>query len=82
MIKKSVGLGEVEELEVEITNSNRLVNVSSTEEDLQIEVYNALGQKVFATKDRNFTLNNVSAGAYVVKAFNNKASKTQKIVIK
>jgi hypothetical protein len=82
LIKKSVGLGEVEELEVEITNSNRLVNVSSTEEDLQIEVYNALGQKVFATKDRNFTLNNVSAGAYVVKAFNNKASKTQKIVVK
>lgn len=82
LIKKSVGLGEVEELEVEITNSNRLVNVSSTEEDLQIEVYNALGQRVFATKDRNFTLNNVSAGAYVVKAFNNKASKTQKIVIK
>lgn len=82
LIKKSVGLGEVEELEVEITNSNRLVNVSSTEEDLQIEVYNALGQKVFATKDRNFTLNNVSAGAYLVKAFNNKASKTQKIVIK
>lgn len=82
LIKKSVGLGEVEELEVEITNSNRLVNVSSTEEDLQIEVYNALGQKVFATKDRNFTLNNVSAGAYLVKAFNNTASKTQKIVIK
>lgn len=82
LIKKSVGLGEVEELDVEITNSNRIVNVSSTEEDLQIEVYNALGQKVFATKDRNFTLNNVSAGAYVVKAFNNKASKTQKIVIK
>ncbi len=82
LIKKSVGLGEVEELDVEITNSNRIVNVSSTEEDLQIEVYNALGQRVFATKDRNFTLNNVSAGAYVVKAFNNKASKTQKIVIK
>ena len=82
LIKKSVGLGEVEELDVEITNNNRLVNVSSTEEDLQIEVYNALGQRVFATKDRNFTLNNVSAGAYVVKAFNNKASKTQKIVIK
>lgn len=82
LIKKSVGLGEVEELEVEITNSNRIVNVSSTEEDLQIEVYNALGQKVFATKDRNFTLNNLSAGAYVVKAFNNTSSKTQKIVIK
>ena len=82
LIKKSVGLGEVEELDVEITNSNRLVNVSSTEKDLQIEVYNALGQRVFATKDRNFTLNNVSAGAYMIKAFNNKASKTQKIVIK
>ncbi len=82
LIKKSVGLGEVEELDVEITNSNRLVNVSSTEKDLQIEVYNALGQRVFATKDFNFSLNNVSAGAYMIKAFNNKASKTQKIIIK
>jgi hypothetical protein len=52
------------------------------ESDLQIEVYNALGQKVFATKDRNFMLNNVSAGAYLVKAFSKTASKTQKIVVK
>jgi hypothetical protein len=52
------------------------------ENDLQVEVYNALGQKVLSTTDRNFTLNQVSAGAYVVKAFNNKASKTQKVVVK
>ncbi|MBO7225284.1 MAG: T9SS type A sorting domain-containing protein, partial [Bacteroidales bacterium] len=44
--------------------------------------YNALGQKVLSTKDRNFTLNQVSAGAYLIKAFNNKASKTQKILVK
>ena len=82
LFSQSVGLNDVEELEVNITNDNRFVNVSSTEKDLQIEVYNALGQRVFATKDRNFTLNNVSAGAYMIKAFNNKASKTQKIIIK
>ena len=82
LIKKSVGLGDVEELEVNITNDNRLVNITTSEKDLQIEVYNALGQRVFATKDFNFSLNNVSAGAYMIKAFNNKASKTQKIIIK
>jgi hypothetical protein len=82
LIKKSVGLNDVEELEVNITNDNRLVNITTSEKDLQIEVYNALGQRVFATKDFNFSLNNVSAGAYMIKAFNNKASKTQKIVVK
>jgi hypothetical protein len=82
LIKKSLGLSDAEELEVNISNDNRIVNIATSETDLQIEVYNALGQKVFETKALNFSLNNVSAGAYVVKAFNNKASKTQKIVVK
>ena len=82
LFSQSVGLNDVEELEVNITNNNRLVNITTSEKDLQIEVYNALGQRVFATKDFNFSLNNVSAGAYMIKAFNNKASKTQKIIIK
>ncbi len=82
LFSQSVGLNDVEELEVNITNDNRLVNITTSEKDLQIEVYNALGQRVFATKDFNFSLNNVSAGAYMIKAFNNKASKTQKIIIK
>ena len=82
LIKKSVSISDVEELEVNITNNNRHISIETTETDLQVEVYNALGQKVLSTNDRNFTLNQVSAGAYVVKAFNNKASKTQKIVLK
>ncbi len=81
LIKKSVSISDVEELEVNITNNNRHISIATTETDLQVEVYNALGQKVFSTKDRNFTLNQVSAGAYLIKAFNNKASKTQKIVV-
>ena len=82
LIKKSLSISDVEELEVNIYNNNRHINIESLENDLQVEVYNALGQKVLSTKDRNFTLNQVPAGAYLIKAFNNKASKTQKIVVK
>ena len=82
LIKKSLSISDAEELEVNIFNDNRHINIESLENDLQVEVYNALGQKVLSTTDRNFTLSQVSAGAYVVKAFNNKASKTQKIVVK
>ena len=82
LIKKSLSIEEAEELEVNIYNDNRHINIETLENDLQVEVYNALGQKVLSTTDRNFTLNQVSAGAYVVKAFNNKASKTQKILVK
>ncbi|MEE1119904.1 MAG: fibronectin type III domain-containing protein, partial [Bacteroidales bacterium] len=57
---------------IEITNYNREITIESEVENLEIEVYNALGQKVFATKDYNFTLNEVPAGAYLVKAFSGK----------
>ena len=82
LIKKSLSISDAEELDVNIFNDNRHINIETLENDLQVEVYNALGQKVLSTTDRNFTLNQVSAGAYVVKAFNSKASKTQKIVVK
>ena len=82
LIKKSLSISDAEELEVNIFNDNRHINIETMENDLQVEVYNALGQKVLSTKDRNFTLNQVSAGAYLIKAFNNKASKTQKILVK
>ncbi len=82
LIKKSLSISDAEELDVNIFNDNRHINMETMENDLQVEVYNALGQKVLSTKDRNFTLNQVPAGAYLIKAFNNKASKTQKIVVK
>lgn len=82
LIKKSLSIKDAEELQVNIYNDNRYVNIETSESDLQIEVYNALGQRVFATKDRNFVLNDVSAGAYLVKAFSKTASKSQKIVVR
>ena len=78
----SVGLEEVENPEIKIVNSNRNVNISTSLTNLQIEVYNALGQKVYETKDYNFILNDLSAGAYMVKAFNKTNSQTTKIIIK
>ncbi|MEE1021067.1 MAG: leucine-rich repeat domain-containing protein [Bacteroidales bacterium] len=81
LVKQGVGLTDVEELNVRITNSNRHVTVQTAEINLNIEVYNTLGQKVFSTKQSNFILKGVPAGAYMIKVYNNKASKTAKIVI-
>lgn len=81
LVKQGVGLTDVEELNVRITNSNRHVTVQTAETNLNIEVYNTLGQKVYETKEHNFILKGVSAGAYMVKAYNNKSSETAKIVI-
>ena len=81
LVKQGVGLTDVEELNVRITNSNRHVTVQTAETNLNIEVYNTLGQKVFSIKQSNFILKGVPAGAYMIKAYNNKASKTAKIVI-
>jgi hypothetical protein len=81
LIQKIVRLTDLVNKDIEITNSNRHVSVSSTQADLRIEVFNALGQKVYETKEHNFILNEASAGVYMIKAYNNKASKTAKIVI-
>lgn len=81
LVKQGVGLVETKDFDVKITNSNRYVTVQSAENNLNIEVYNTLGQKVFATKECNFILKGVSSGTYMVKAYNNKSSETSKIVI-
>lgn len=81
LVKQGVGLTDVEELNVRITNSNRHVTVQTAETNLNIEVYNTLGQKVFSTKQSNFILKGVPSGTYMVKAYNNKSSETAKIVI-
>lgn len=81
LFKKASVIEEAKDSEITITNTNRLVRVESTQTDLRIEVYNALGQKVFATNDYNFTLNEVSAGTYMIKAYNRIKTQTAKIVI-
>ena len=80
LIKKNVGLADVEELDVRITNSNRHIAITA-QENVKVSVYNTLGQKVFETEETNFVLSGVASGAYVVKVQGAKASKSQKIVV-
>ncbi|MEE1001750.1 MAG: T9SS type A sorting domain-containing protein [Bacteroidales bacterium] len=80
LVKKNVGLADVEELDVTIINSNRHITITA-QENVRTEVYNTLGQKVFETEDTNFVLSGVASGAYVVKVQGAKASKSQKIVV-
>ena len=80
LIKKNVGLADVEELDVRIVNSNRHITITA-QENVKVSVYNTLGQKVFETEETNFVLSGVASGAYVVKVQGAKASKSQKIVV-
>ncbi|MEE1203787.1 MAG: leucine-rich repeat domain-containing protein [Bacteroidales bacterium] len=80
LVKKNVGLADVEELDVRITNSNRHITITA-QENVKVTVYNTLGQKVFETEETNFVLSGVASGAYVVKVQGAKASKSQKIVV-
>lgn len=80
LVKKNVGIADVEELDVTITNNNRQVNITA-DKAVRTEVYNILGQKVFETHNTTFVLDNVASGAYVVKVYGASASKTQKIVV-
>ena len=80
LVKKNVGLADVEELDVRITNSNRHITITA-QENVKVSVYNTLGQKVFETEKTDFVLSGVASGAYVVKVQGAKASKSQKIVV-
>lgn len=81
LVKKQEKLERIKTNEVVITNQNREVTVKSEITNLKIEVYNTVGQKVFETTNYNFTLNEVPAGAYFVKAFFNRVAETAKIVV-
>ena len=80
LIKKNVGLADVEELDVRITNSNRYIAITA-QENVKVSVYNTLGQKVFEIEETNFVLSGVASGAYVVKVQGAKAAKSQKIIV-
>ena len=80
LIKKNVGLADVEELDVRITNSNRHIAITA-QENVKVTVYNTLGQRVFETEKTDFVLSGVASGAYVVKVQGAKASKSQKIIV-
>ena len=81
LVKKQTRLENAVTREITIKNYNREITIQSQMPDLTIEVYNALGRKVLETKERNFTLEDVTSGVYMIKAFNQRVSETTKIVI-
>ncbi len=80
--EKNVSLEDAEAVEnlIRVSNTGRRVNISA-QGAIEAEVYNALGQKVYSTTDNNFTLDGVSAGAYVIKVSNGKSVKSEKIIV-
>ena len=81
LVKKQQKIERNTNNQITIKNNNRQITIISDITNLNIEVYNNLGQKVFATKDYNFTLDQLPSGSYVVKAFYGRVNQSQKIVI-
>ncbi|MEE1020055.1 MAG: T9SS type A sorting domain-containing protein, partial [Bacteroidales bacterium] len=81
LVKKQQRIERVKDNQITIKNNNRQITITSDITNLNIEVYNNLGQKVFATKDYNFTLDQVPTGSYVVKAFYGRVNESQKIIV-
>ena len=80
--EKNVSLEEAEATDnlIQVSNVGRRVNISARGA-IEAEVYNALGQKVYSTTDHNFSLDGVSAGAYIIKVSNGKSVKSEKIIV-
>ena len=80
--EKNVSLESAEAIEnlIQVSNIGRRVNISA-QGAIEAEVYNALGQKVYVTTDHNFTLDGVSAGAYIIKVSNGNNVKSAKIIV-
>ena len=80
--EKNVSLESAEAIEnlIQVSNVGRRVNISARGA-IEAEVYNALGQKVYTTANNSFTLEGVSAGAYIIKVSNGKSVKSEKIIV-
>lgn len=80
--KNSVSISDVENVsEIFVRNLNRNIIIEGGK-NIYTEIFNMLGQKVYETADRNFMLNKVDAGAYVVKVKDGNSVSTTKIVVK
>ena len=80
--EKNVSITDVETAEaLSIRNNNRNIIIEGGK-NIKAEVYNTLGQKVYETTKRNFTLEGVAAGAYVIKVQSGKAVQSQKVIIR
>ena len=80
--EKNVSITDVEVAEeLNIRNNNRNIIIEGSK-NIKAEVYNTLGQKVYETTKRNFTLEGMEAGAYVVKVQSGNAVQSHKMIIR
>lgn len=80
--KNGVSISDVENLsETSISQYNRNIIIEGGN-NIHTEIFNMLGQKVYETSSRNFTLNNANAGTYIVKVKDGNSVNTTKIIIK
>ena len=82
LVKKQQRLEEIKTNGIAIKNNNREIYIETSLDNLQVKVFNSLGQEIFSTKEKIFTLNKLSAGAYLIKAYNKNTIQTAKIIIK
>lgn len=81
LVRKNVGLEEVANTDIKISNNNRHITITA-QDKVKVSVYNALGQKVYETAKSIFTLKGVAAGAYVIKVQSGNAVQSQKVIIR
>ena len=80
--EKNVSITDVEKVaDLSIRNNNRNIIIEGGK-NVKAEVYNTLGQKVYETTARNFNLEGVEAGAYVVKVQSGNAVQSHKMIIR
>ena len=80
--EKNVSITDIETAEaLSIRNNNRNIIIEGGK-NIKTEVYNTLGQKVYETTKRNFSLEGVEAGAYVVKVQSGNTVQSHKMIIR
>jgi hypothetical protein len=81
LVKKAYRINEKVNHDIFISNYNRVITISSSQKDLKTKIYDALGRKVFETTEYKFQLNELPAGAYMIKVYNKNAYESKKILI-
>ena len=79
--KNNVSIEDVANVEeIKFYNNNRQITISGGNIKL-VQVYNTLGEKVYETKQRTFTLDEVASGTYIVNVQTDETSFSNKIVV-
>ena len=81
LVKKSCRIEGANDQEIAISNQNGEIYIETPLDNLQVKIFNSLGQEVLSTKEKIFTLNQLPAGAYLIKAFSKSAIKSAKIIL-